>query len=164
MANNIYANPGTPITFQSSGGSAVLTPTSVAAGAGRISAQFDRGAGAQPALYRWRAFTKWLASPAVGDQLRLYLVTSDGTNQDGNGLGTADAAVASEAELSANCQQFGSVIAGAAASQTEAQSGFVEIRERYISVAIWDGSATKALTATATDTAISLTPWPDQIQ
>lgn len=164
MQQNIYDNPGTPATFKSSGGTVTFTPsaTPLASGNGRVSNQWDRGAGAQPAKYKWRAQTRWAATAAAGDQLRIYLVTSDGTYVDG-GVATTDQDLSSETALSANCQQVGA-IRSTGASQVEISSGVCYIDDRYVNLVFWNGSATKALTATASDHFFSLTPIPDAIQ
>ena len=53
--------------------------------------------------------TRWAATAASGDALRIYLVTSDGTNPDGT-LSAADAELTSETPLLNNCQFIGAVV------------------------------------------------------
>lgn len=162
MANKIYTIQETAITFQESGGTVTFTPKNVADNAGRISAQYDRGATAKPALYWWRAVTKAAAALAVGKTLQIYLATSNGTNVDGN-QGTSDAAFSSIDKLR-NLQYVGSVFADSTSSgEVQVASGLVEIRERYISV-VWWNDFDQALTNTAGDHIFSLTPVPDEIQ
>ena len=48
MANKIYRAVETPLVFRDSGGDVVLTLQNLAAGAGRVSAQYDRGDGSKP--------------------------------------------------------------------------------------------------------------------
>jgi hypothetical protein len=158
----IYEAPGTTVAFRGSGGSITLTPQNEAAGKGRISNSWDRGAGAQPARYKWRMKTRWAATAAGGDALRIYLVTSDGTNPDGT-LSATDAELSSETPLFGNCQFIGAVISSGV-SQVEVSSGVCLIHDRYVQVAVWNGSSTKALTNTETDHILTLIPIPDDIQ
>lgn len=162
---NIYIQPGSIHRFTDTANTpdSIITLSAVAAGAGWISVQWDRGAGAKPATYSWVATTKWVASPVVGEQLRLYKIAGDGTFVAGN-FGTASATVAAEAAAKGNCEQFGSVQATAAASQLEVNFGEVRIVTRYVSIMAWNGSAAKALTTSTTDHVIILTEIPDAIQ
>lgn len=164
--NKVYATPGSDITFKSSAGSAVWTPQNIAAGAGRIGAVYDRGSGSQPVRYRWRMQTRWAATAASGDQLRLYLITSNASAtaaQTDGGVAFGDAGQATETLL-ANCCQFLGAVISSAVSQQECASGVVEIYDRYFSVGCFNASATKALTNTAGDHVITFTPEPDDIQ
>jgi hypothetical protein len=158
----IYETPGAVVTFRGNGGTIVLTPQNEGAGKGRISSQWNRGGGSQPARYKWRMRTRWAATPASGDALRIYLVTSDGTNPDGT-LAATDAELTSETPLLNNCQFIGSVVA-AGADQVEVSGGVCMIHDRYVQVAVWNGSATKALTNADADHVFTLTPIPDDIQ
>lgn len=158
----IYETPGSTVTFRGSGGTITFTPQNEALGKGRISNQWDRGTGAQPARYKWRLRTRWAATPGSGDTLRLYLITSDGTNPDGT-LSSADAELTSETPLSNNCQFLGAVVA-AGVDQVEVSSGVCAIHDRYVQVAVWNGSANKALTNAEADHVLTLIPIPDNIQ
>jgi hypothetical protein len=158
----IYETPGSIVTFRGSGGTIALTPQNEGVGKGRISNAWDRGAGAQPARYKWRMRTRWAVTANSGDTLRIYLVTSDGTNPDGT-LSASDAELTSEAPLLNNCQFIGSV-ASAGVSQVEVSSGVCLIHDRYVQAAVWNGSVTKALTNTETDHILTLIPIPDDIQ
>lgn len=162
VASKIYGSPETAITFKASGGTVTLTLTSLGNNAGRISAQWDRGAGAKPSLYKWRGTVKAAAALVVGVQLELYFATSDGTDVDGN-QGTSDAAF-SASDKRRNLQYVGSIV-GDSTSNGELQkgSGLVEIRDRYVSLVVWN-TLGQALTGTATDHYFSLTPVPDEIQ
>lgn len=164
MANKIYLQRETEITFKSSGGSAAFTPTSVANGAGRISAQCDLGAAPKSRLYRWRVKTACAATPTVGNLIRLYLVCADdATDLDGN-AGTSDAAYNTE-NLLKNLQHIGNVVIDVAGTGAQKASslGAFEIASRYISVVWWNASGA-ALSATAGDHQLVLVPVPDEIQ
>jgi hypothetical protein len=158
----IYETPGTTVTFRGNGGTVTLTPQNEGAGKGRISNAWDRGAGSQPARYKWRLKTRWAATAASGEALRIYLVTSDGTNPDGT-LSAADAELTSETPLMNNCQFIGAVVS-AGVNQAEVSSGVCLIHDRYVQVAVWNASASKALTNTEADHVLTLIPIPDDIQ
>jgi hypothetical protein len=158
----VYETPGSTTTFRGSGGTITITPQNEAAAKGRISNSWDRGVGAQPVRYKWRMRTRWAATAVSGESLRIYLVTSDGANPDGT-LSAADAELTSETPLLNNCQFIGAVVS-AGVSQVEVSSGVCLIHDRYVQVAVWNGSTTKALTNTETDHVFTLTPIPDDIQ
>lgn len=163
MGQKIYTDPETAITFATSGGTVTITLTSLANAAGRLSAQWDRGAGAQPAWYRWQARFRANVAPAIGAILAVYLVTGDdGTYLDGD-FGTADAAISALTDL-ANARMLGVVVADAASTTKDfVASGLCLIRSRYVSVAVWNALG-QALNATAGDHEVRLTPVPDEIQ
>lgn len=165
MANKIYAAPETAIVFKNTGGDVTFAPhtTPLAFAHGRISNQLDRGAGSKPTRYRWRMRTRWATTATAGETLRLYLVTSDGTNPDGSALSTTDADLSSEVLLINSCQQIGAVVSSGV-DQVEVTSGICMIYDRYAQFAVWNASAAKALTATASDHIFTLTPMPDEIQ
>ena len=158
----IYETPGSTVTFRGSGGTITLAPQNEAAFRGRVSNQWNRGAGSQPARYKWRMKTRWAATPASGDTLRIYLVTSDGTNPDGT-ISSSDAELTSETPLANNCQFIGAVVS-AGVDQVEVSSGVCLIHDRYVQVAVWNGASAKALSNTEADHVFTLTPIPDDIQ
>lgn len=162
MANKIYAAPESVVSFKASGGTVTFTPTSLASGSLRVSAQYDRGSGSKPGRYVWRLTTK-LASVAAGAFVSVYLSTSDGTTQDGN-LGTSDA-TSSSADKIRNLQWIGNVVCDKGSDSAEPWngSGVVEIFDRYVSVVVYNISGV-ALSSTAGDHILTLTPMPDEIQ
>lgn len=147
---------GTSVSFKASGGDVAMTLTSLAASAGRQSAQWDRGASDLDYLYEWRAYIKFATTPVVGETYDLYLKTSDGTHLD-NDDGTGDIAVSSSDKLK-NLQQIGSITVDEASSTPEfSASGRVSIGARYVHLVAWNATA-DALSSTATDHGIILTP------
>lgn len=165
MANLVYHLPETAVTFTSSGGTVVLTTTSLANGAGRVSAQHDRSTGAKPGLYIIQAKMKFAAALAVGAQLEVYLLQTSITGDVPGNLGTSDAAVAS-ADKRRNLGAPVVVINADSTSDGENQisnSNIVEIYGRYVSVFLWN-AAGQALHATGTNSVVTLTPVPPQIQ
>lgn len=163
----ILAAPQAAVTFGAPGvGTIAWTPQNEGTAKGRISAVWDRGAGDLPRWYRWRCSARWVATPAANDRFSLWLITADAiatpSLTDGN-LTFGDAELTTETELIANCLPFGCVLA-TATDRLFVSSGVLSLESRYIGIAGWNGSATKALTNTATDFLFSLTPVPDSLQ
>src|SRR5580765_8124807 len=71
---------------------ATWTLSALAAGAGRISARYDRGATAHAQDYKWRCTIQLTGTNVVGETVEWYMASSDGTNPDGQ-LGTTDGAL-----------------------------------------------------------------------
>jgi len=165
-SQQILLLPGTAVSFKDAAGDVVWTPKDVAAGAGRISAVHDRGAGAQAELYRWECRVKWVATPAAADPFRLYIVRSSAAATPANTDGFftfGDAGVAAETELANNCLYIGQVLAGAA-DVARCSHGTVMLYDRYIAVAGWNASATKAMGTTDADLEFILTPMIPDVQ
>lgn len=162
MVTKVYVHEESAITWRNSGGTAVLTLTSVASGAGRQGALRDLGTAARARVYEWRAFVKFATTPVVGEVVKIYLKTSDGTNPD-NDDGDTDAAVSAEDKLR-NLHYIGSIVVDeASATPTFVGSKTVEINARYVAPVFWNATA-DALSATAADHGFNLKPVPDEIQ
>jgi len=163
----LLANFGTPTVFAATGsGDIVWTPQNEALARGRLSALWDRGTGDLPIRYRWSASCRWVATPAANDRWSLWLVTADAsadsTKTDGV-FTLGDAELTSESELLANCSMFGTILA-TASDKLFVGSGVVDLFSRYLAIAGWNGSATKALTNTATDFRVTFTPVVSSLQ
>lgn len=163
--NKIYYAPGTSSKFVSSGGDVVLTLTSVGNGAGRVSAQLDRGAGAQPGLYQIQAVLKAAAALAVGAQAEVYLLQTHVSADVPGNLGTSDAAV-SAADKRRNLGAPVVVLNADSTSDGELQisnSNVVEIYGRYVSIMVWNALG-QALHGTGTNSYVRITPVPADVQ
>ncbi len=161
MANKIYQHDESAIIWLSSGGTEAFTPTSLASAAGRQGAHHDFGTSARPRLFVWRAWIKPGGTRVVGEGIRIYLKTSDGTRHD-NDDGTGDIAV-SAADKLRNLRQLGAIQIDENAAVEMVASGIVEIGARYAAPVFWNGTA-NALSSTAADFGFSLTPIPDEVQ
>jgi hypothetical protein len=161
MPTKFYTAQETAITFQDSGGSAVITLLNLAAATGRVSARYDRGAGSIATRYLLRAkFEKGVAS-VVGQAIAVYIFTSDGTNADGT-VGTADAVLT--ANQAQNAYLMLPVIVSTASTNTAITQSFeIEIPTRYFSVGVMN-STTGLLRNTSNSCVISLTPIPPESQ
>lgn len=157
----VYTGYGTPLTFGDSGQSAVLTMQNVAAAAGRISAQYDRGAGSIPTDFLVVAkFEKGVAG-VVGHVIPIYVARGDGTFVEGN-VGTVDAALT--AAQAAGLLLVGSVYVNTTSTNTAIVGVFVvNIATRYFSAG-YINSATGLLRNTANSCVLSFTPIFDEIQ
>lgn len=160
--NLIKYSPQTASVFQESGGNITFTLNdTVDLGNGAISNQLDRGAGDLPARYKWEATIKWVATPTLGDVVRIYLYAAQKANTAVDLTGDGD--VTPETKFG-NFALIGQVICSVAADQAFYGSGIVEIYGRYVNLGVWNASATKDLNATANACSITLTPIPDAIQ
>jgi len=158
----VYVNEETPITWLSSGGTELITLTSVAATAGRQGALRDFGVAARPLEHFWRAFVVFATAPVVAESIDIYWKTSDGTNPD-NDDGTGDIAVSSVDKLR-NLQYLGSIIVDeASATPVFVASGKFDISARHGGPVFWNATA-DALSSTALDHGFSITPIPMEIQ
>jgi hypothetical protein len=101
------------------------------------------------------------ATRVVGEAVRVYLKTSDGTSPD-NDDGTGDIAV-SAADKLRNLRQIGAIVIDENAAVPMVASGFIEVAARYVAPLFWNGTA-NSLSATAADFGFSLTPVPDEAQ
>ena len=95
MANKVYRAIETPVVFRDSGGDVVLTLQNLAAGAGRVSPQYDRGAGSEPQYHEVAAVFQMETAGVVGEAIEVWLFESDGTYQDGT-VGISDAALTTD--------------------------------------------------------------------
>jgi hypothetical protein len=160
----IYATAGTPATFKDSGGTVVITLQNLANTVGRISAQWDRGAGASlPIRHRVRCVFPFQATHTVvvGTWVSVYMATSDGTNIDGT-VGAADAALTANQAL--NLKLIGIVVVDAVAADQKITGTFdVDIYERYVSIGVMNNTADH-LQDDANACIITITPYPEDIQ
>lgn len=157
-----YILPETILVWKSSGGDELLTLTSVADSAGRQGALHDFGTTARSPDYAWRAWIKVTSSATVGNRIKVYWKTSDGTNPD-NDDGTGDIALSAEDKLK-NLEYLGAItIDEASATPVFAASGMLEHKHRH-GCPVFFNEAGVALSSTAADHGFSLLPVPLQGQ
>ena len=162
MANLIYQNDEAAISWQETSGTAVITLNNLAAGAGRQGALHDLSAAARSPRFAWRYFCQFATAPVVGEAVRIYLKTSDGTHPD-NDDGTGDAAVSAEDKLR-NLDQIGTLtVDQAAIGIIMVKSGFVLLPHQWVAPVIWNATADN-LVATNNLNGFSLTPAPLEVQ
>jgi hypothetical protein len=158
---------GTPLVFKNTGGDAVWIPADTALALGRQSAVLDLTA-LHALRYEWRCTVQWVATPAAGDQFRIYLVTSSASataalTDGGSTFGDAEVAAATEVLYQANTKLIG-IVTATAADVIFCASGIIEIGARYVGVCGYNGSATKAMHATDATFHFTLTPLIDDVQ
>jgi hypothetical protein len=162
LANNIYFVKGTPITFKDSGGTAVITLSNLGFGAGRVSAQYDKGADPLPAYYLWQGIFQYATAPQVAEVVEVYAFPSDGTFVDGT-VGTADAALTTEKRR--NGLWIGNVVVDMTSTNTDTvKSNKIELPWRYFSIGVWNASSADNLRNSANTSQIILTPYYAQLQ
>ena len=161
MANKVYVATETALTFQDSGGTAVITLNNLAANVGRVSAQVDRGAGSRASRFLLEAkFEKGVAG-VVGQIITVCLFGGDGTNTDGN-VGVVDAALTATQALAAFFT-LQVVVTTTATNTPIRQTCEVSLPLRRVSVGVVN-SLTGLLRATANACVVTLTPMPDEVQ
>ena len=157
-----YLLPETAIEWKNTGGDELLTLTSVAAGAGRQGALHDFGTAARSPEFAWRAYVKFATTPVVGERVKIYWKTSDGTNPD-NDDGTGDIALSAEDKLK-NLLYLGAIVVDqASTAPVFVASGDVYLPHRHGAPVFFNDTA-DGLSSTATDGGFSLTPVPIQGQ
>jgi len=155
----IYEKSGSAITFKDANGTVVFTlKDAVDLGNGQSSAIGDLGATPRPMLYSWEARMKWVATPTLGDVIRLYAYCSDISGESDL---AADGDVTPETKFD-NFDRMGQVICSVAADQYFYAAGVIYLPRRYLVLGVWNASATKDLNATSEACVIKLTPvYPD---
>lgn len=161
MANLVYQKQETAVTWKSSGGTELFTPTSLAAAAGRQGAYHDFGTASVGRRFAWRAWIKPGGTRVVGEIVQVYLVTSDGTTPD-NDDGTGDIAVSAQDKLR-NLTLLGTLQIDENAAVPMAASGVLELLHRYGAPVFWNATA-NTLSSTAGDFGFSLVPVSDEVQ
>jgi hypothetical protein len=163
MPSKVYRAVETPIVFRDSGGDRVLTLQNLGFGAGRVSAQYDRGSGSLAESHEVIGVFQFETAPALGEAVELYLFQSDGTYMDGT-LGTSDAALT--ADKRRNGILIGAVIVDTTSTATDIIARFqnVPITSRYYSIGVWNASAGDNLENTANASRVIVTPMPPEAQ
>lgn len=162
MANKQYVARETPIVWSDTTGDLAITINNLAAGAGRVGARKDFGAGSTAFRYSWRFTCQFETPPVVGEVVQIFLATSDGTEEDGQ-VGTADAALSAEDKLK-NLYFIGNLIVDVATVDIDfTASGICTIPTRYVSPVIFNDTADN-LQATNDTGEFTLTPIPPEVQ
>ena len=169
MTAKAYQIGETDITWLDTGGSAVLTLTSLGIGAGRQGARFDLGAitTARAHLFDWWFFMQFNTAPVVNEVIEIYW---KGYHQAGvhamNDDGDADAAVSAEDKLK-NLWPLGSLVVDEASVTPEFATSNpgppIWIPHRYGMPVIWNATA-NVFSSTAAEHGFILTPVIPQAQ
>lgn len=144
-----------------SGQTHLMTLTALAAGAVRVGARVDRGAGALPDAYFFRFTYKHGVTAVVGETVEIHYSTSDGTRPDGE-VGTADALGA--IVMLDNCEFLKAAKVQVTTSDTFITcSGKIWIPTRYWSPLIYNRT-TKAFKTSTTEHNLKVWSLTRQIQ
>ena len=165
MVNKVYIHEETAITWRSTGGTELFTPTSLATVTGRQGAMHDLTASARARAFAWRAFLKPGATRVVGEAVRVYIKTGSGATagaRPDNDDGTGDIAVSAEDKLK-NLTQIGTLVIDENAAVEMVKSGVVLLHHRWVAPIFWNATA-NTLSATAADFGFDLTPVPFEVQ
>lgn len=170
MANKVQINPETPLVFLNEAAGAPGVGTRVdfnvdalPFGSGHLSGRYDLGVGPRTYRYEWRGSAIPAGNVPAGSGVDMYLVTSDGTYPDGN-FGTGVLSV-TNVEKKRNLQYCGSLVNDKTNTTEPMQAaGVVEIYSRYIQVVWFNATSGVALSGTAGNSRMILTPIPPEIQ
>ena len=167
MANLVYQNAGTALTWADSGGDYALTFKGMATVTGRQGATHDFGVAAVAARFAWQCMVHFdtATTPVVDEMVHIYLKTSpDGTNWD-NDDGEGDIAVSNVNKLK-NLHYLGSIIVDEAAVDVPMQKGgVIWIAAKEIAPVVWNATAdTLDDDVSPTNSKFILTPYPMEIQ
>ena len=157
----IYQTQGTDVTWKASGGTHVLTLTSLANNAGRKGDSHDFGANFQR-LVRVSLLTKFAIAPTLGKTLDVWWSSSvDGSNFSG-ALAAGDAAQ-NDSNIVYQMRRIGSL---PVLANTNAQSGswVFPVYSRYGFPVLMNNATGQALTATAGDHVLTITPISELVQ
>ena len=133
-----------------------ITLTSLANNAGRICAVVDNTTTRAPAAQVYLRATTGATAPTANTPIKLYLIrrSNGATDLADAGLGTADAAVATE-PISA--EQVGSIIVSTATNTTYIKSFLVYDLSAKYSFVVWNATG-QALNATAANFTFQIVP------
>lgn len=163
-ASKILVVPGTALTFADAaqtptGGT--FTLTGLATGAGQYSARYDKGVGAKSSWWGWRCHAQLTGTNVVGDVIEWYVSTSDGGNAQGQ-LGTTAAALTTDKRK--NLTLIGVLVVDQTTTNTTmTASGYVEIKERYFSMAVWNATSLNFTSSTSVH-GCTMTPLDLEVQ
>ncbi len=139
MTVDMKTTRGTPVVWGDSGRDLDMTLKNLAAGAVRIGARKDLGAGATDETFNVRLTVQFDTDCVVGETVDVYVATSDGTEEDGQ-VGVADALIA-VAELD-NLMFVGSLVVTTTTVDIDRTASFVaRITTRYFSPVVYNNTA-----------------------
>jgi hypothetical protein len=160
MPNEILRKQGTTISWLASGGDEVLTLTSLANGAGRKGDTHDWAAAFPPRVII-ELETVFAVAPTAGNTLDVYWVSSrDNSNFDG-GIAQGDAVFSDEDAL--RQAHLVGVLPADDDTDTQIVSWIFDLPGRYGFPVVFNNSG-QALSGTAGDHALKITPLIDEIQ
>lgn len=152
---------GTTLTWAASGGDAVITLTSLAAGAGRQGGEYDFTVDFPPLVLVELDFEFGTAPASLAPVEVYWAASSDGTNYAGFGTGAADAAW-TDADLKGQLMLVG--VAGSNNVTTGQWGAWVfALPSRYGLPAVWNGTG-QAFGSTAANLNVKVTPYNPEFQ
>lgn len=162
MANKVYQIPETALDWNDTSTPRTFTLNNLATLTGRQGDLHDLGTTARSPWVAWRAWFQSATTPVIGEVVRVYVKTSDGTIPDNND-GTTDAAVSAEDKLR-NLTPIGSIKVDEAATGVKfVKSGVIWLPHRHVAPVFWNATADN-LVATNDLSGFKLTPIPREIQ
>ena len=160
MATKTYHVTEELLTFQDSGGSAVLTLLNLAVSAGVYSARYDRGVGAKPGWARAWGKVQLETAGTVGEAVWVWVLpwSSHATPLAPGGLGTTAAALTADMRRNLNSSIPSFYVTTDKLTTATDIIGFAPLLwlpTRYVTVAVWNAT-TDNLENTANASQISV--------
>ena len=172
MASKIYTNIETVFTFKDTGASGLgINTNGITLFKGSFSDQYDRGAGAHAALYRWVGQCEMNSAGVVGETVDLYVSPADDTTPNGPGYNSVITSTTKGSASSitgttqlANLLYMGSIVVDTTDnSKLHTAQGIIFIPSRYMQLVVWNNT-TKTLKTTNDINFVSFYPIPFESQ
>jgi hypothetical protein len=166
MANKIYVAPETVVSWKNTGGTEILTLTSLGASGGcRIGEEHDFGSASHARKYGIRLRTKFATEPVLREIIEVFIARGDGTYRDGD-IGGSDAALtidSTDDRTLAMLPVMMNLVYHQDSTEEFIYYGEFECGFRYLSPVVVNQTA-DALSATAADHELMIWPLPDEVQ
>ena len=138
---------------------ATITLASLASGSARQATVIDLGAThSRDVLIRLK--TKWASSPTGGTLLRIFAAWCETTSGYPGGCSGSDAAFSDIDDLR-NLDELKPLVADAD-TDSQVVSCYVRVQARYLILVVYNDATGQALSSTAGDHALTVTPHKDQ--
>ena len=166
MANQILIAPETTVEFRDTGGDETLVLASLAAGAGRLAALHDWGAAPRATRYQLKFFCQFNTTPVIGETVRISIseagLAATGSDATSSGPITQGPMTLPRHELNLRLIAVLTVDEASTSGVMSVEAIF-ETAARHFGPAVVNNTA-DALSSTAADNGVDITPIPDEIQ
>lgn len=169
MPTDVLQSIDAAVEFLGSGGDVTLSTASLAAGAGRASAEYDHGGGAttsRPIRFTLEAGFKFNAAPAVGDGVEVHVFGYNVNTERPAGLSGSDAALGGTNDERLRNSLFSMTVEAWSTSTSDLFRNSREFESacRYFIVVVYNRTGNSALSATEADCWVKLTPTNPEAQ
>lgn len=169
MPTEILQSIDAVVEFLGSGGDVTLSTASIAAGAGRASAEWDHGGGAETSrkrLFTVEAGIKFGSAPTVGDGVEIHVFGYNDTSDRPAGLSGSDSALGGTNDERLRNSLVSDVVEAWSTSTSDTFRKTFEFVSscRYFIVVVYNRTGNSALSSTEADCWVRITPNDREIQ